>query len=70
MSKTMAPALRIGWVVAPREMRRRVVGAKGGRRYGLLGTGPRKWWPSTWPTAAYAQHVPRIRAAYGARCDA
>src|SRR3546814_18624652 len=28
MSKTMAPALRIGWLVAPAEVRRRCVGAK------------------------------------------
>lgn len=69
MSKTMAPALRIGWLVAPAEIRRRCVGAKAADDMAS----------STWIQEVVAQylangrheeHVPRIRAAYGLRCDA
>lgn len=69
MSKTMAPALRIGWIVAPAEVRRRCVGAKAADDMAS----------SAWiqevvaqylADGRYAQHVPRIQAAYGARCDA
>lgn len=69
MSKTMAPALRIGWLVAPAEIRRRCVSAKAGDDMAS----------SAWiqevvaqylVDGRYAQHVPRIRAAYGKRCDA
>ncbi len=69
MSKTMAPALRIGWLVAPAEVRRRCVGAKAADDMAS----------SAWiqevvaqylANGRYQQHVPRIRAAYGARCDA
>jgi 2-aminoadipate transaminase len=69
MSKTMAPALRIGWLVAPAEVRRRCVGAKAADDMAS----------SAWiqevvaqylADGRYARHVPRIRAAYGARCDA
>ncbi|OZI28055.1 2-aminoadipate aminotransferase [Bordetella genomosp. 1] len=69
MSKTMAPALRIGWLVAPPEVRRRCVGAKAADDMAN----------SAWVQEVvaqylandrYAVHVPRIRAAYGARCDA
>src|SRR3546814_15258970 len=69
MSKTMAPALRIGWLVAPAEVRRRCVGAKAADDMAS----------SAWiqevvaqylANGGYQQHVPRIRAASGARCDA
>ncbi len=69
MSKTMAPALRIGWLVAPAEIRRRCVGAKAADDMAS----------STWiqevvaqylANGRYEEHVPRIRAAYGLRCDA
>lgn len=69
MSKTMAPALRIGWLVAPAEIRRRCVGAKAADDMAS----------SAWIQEVVAQylangryegHVPRIRAAYGLRCDA
>ena len=69
MSKTMAPALRIGWLVAPPEVRRRCVGAKSADDMAN----------SAWVQEVvaqylandrYAVHVPRIRAAYGSRCDA
>jgi len=69
MSKTMAPALRIGWLVAPAEVRRRCVGAKAADDMAS----------SAWiqevvaqylANGRYHQHVPRIQAAYGARCDA
>jgi DNA-binding transcriptional MocR family regulator len=69
MSKTMAPALRIGWLVAPPEIRRRCVGAKAADDMAS----------SAWiqevvaqylANGRYAEHVPRIRAAYGQRCDA
>lgn len=69
MSKTMAPALRIGWLVAPLEIRRRCVGAKAADDMAS----------SAWiqevvaqylANGRYEEHVPRIRAAYGLRCDA
>ncbi|MVW71422.1 PLP-dependent aminotransferase family protein [Bordetella sp. 15P40C-2] len=69
MSKTMAPSLRIGWLVAPAEVRRRCVGAKAADDMAS----------SAWiqeivaqylADGRYTKHVPRIRAAYGARCDA
>jgi DNA-binding transcriptional MocR family regulator len=69
MSKTMAPALRIGWMVAPAEVRRRCVGAKAADDMAS----------SAWIQEIVAQyvedgryhvHVPRIRDAYAARCDA
>ena len=69
MSKTMAPALRIGWLVAPPEIRRRCVGAKAADDMAS----------SAWiqevvaqylANGRYEEHVPRIRAAYGLRCDA
>ena len=69
MSKTMAPALRIGWLVAPAEIRRRCVGAKAAADMAC----------SAWiqevvaqylANGRYDEHVPRIRAAYGLRCDA
>ncbi|KAG4080823.1 hypothetical protein HA402_009994 [Bradysia odoriphaga] len=69
LSKTMAPALRIGWLVAPAEIRRRCVGAKAADDMAS----------SAWIQEVVAQyladghyqtHVPRIRAAYGLRCDA
>src|SRR5690606_31271685 len=69
MSKTMAPSLRIGWLVAPAEVRRRCVGAKAADDMAS----------SAWvqeivaqylANGRYHEHVPRIRAAYGLRCDA
>lgn len=69
MSKTMAPALRIGWMIAPAEVRRRCVSAKAADDMAS----------SAWIQEIVAQyladgsydvHVPRIRAAYGLRCDA
>ena len=68
MSKTMAPALRIGWLVAPAEIRRRCVGAKAADDMAS----------STWiqevvaqylANGRYEEHVPRIRAAYGVGDD-
>ncbi|ARP92166.1 2-aminoadipate aminotransferase [Bordetella genomosp. 9] len=69
MSKTMAPALRIGWMIAPAEVRRRCVGAKAADDMAS----------SAWIQEIVAQyiedgryhaHVPRIREAYAGRCDA
>ncbi|CFT90149.1 aminotransferase [Bordetella pertussis] len=69
MSKTMAPALRIGWVVAPAEVRRRVVGAKAADDM-ACSAWTQEMVAQYLADGRYAQHVPRIRAAYGARCDA
>lgn len=69
MSKTMAPALRIGWMIAPAEIRRRCVGAKAADDMAS----------STWIQEIVAQYladgryeaqVPHIRASYGSRCAA
>lgn len=69
MSKTMAPALRIGWLVAPAAVRRRCVSAKAADDMAS----------PAWiqeivaqylANDRYAVHVPRIREAYGKRCDA
>jgi len=69
MSKTMAPALRIGWLVAPPEIRRRCVGAKAADDMASSA-----WIQETvaqyLANGRYEEHVPRIRAAYGLRCDA
>ena len=69
MSKTMAPALRIGWLVAPAEVRRRCVGAKAADDMASPA-----WMQEVvaqyLTDGRYAQHLPRIRAAYGTRCDA
>ena len=69
MSKTMAPGLRIGWLVAPPAIRGRCVSAKAADDMAC----------SAWiqevvaqylANGRYEEHVPRIRAAYGLRCDA
>lgn len=69
MSKTMAPGLRVGWLVAPAAVRQRCVTAKAGDDMAN----------PVWIQEVVAQyladgrypvHVPRIREAYGARCDA
>ncbi|OZI20852.1 2-aminoadipate aminotransferase [Bordetella genomosp. 9] len=69
MSKTMAPALRMGWLIAPDEIRRRCVSAKAADDMAS----------SAWiqeivaqyiEDGRYHEHVPRIRAAYAARADA
>jgi DNA-binding transcriptional MocR family regulator len=69
MSKTMAPALRIGWMIAPAEIRRRCVSAKAADDMAS----------SAWiqeivaqyiQDGRYHEHVPRIRDAYAARADA
>jgi DNA-binding transcriptional MocR family regulator len=69
MSKTMAPALRIGWMIAPAEVRRRCVSAKAADDMAS----------SAWiqeivaqyiEDGRYHEHVPRIRDAYAARADA
>ncbi|SAI67326.1 aminotransferase [Bordetella ansorpii] len=69
MSKTMAPGLRTGWLVAPAEVRRRCVAAKAADDMAC----------PAWiqeivaqylANDRYAVHVPRIREAYGKRCDA
>ncbi|MGN6581669.1 MAG: PLP-dependent aminotransferase family protein [Bordetella sp.] len=69
LSKTMAPGMRVGWLIAPAEIRRRCVSAKAADDMSnpvwiqeiaaQYITGGR-----------YHEHVPRIRAAYGVRCDA
>ena len=66
MSKTMAPALRIGWLVAPPEIRRRCVGAKAADGHGLRPRGSRKSWlmPGQRPVCrACAAHPRRLRPA-------
>ena len=69
MSKTMAPGLRTGWLVAPADVRRRCVAAKAADDMAC----------PAWiqeivaqylANDRYAVHVPRIREAYGKRCDA
>jgi DNA-binding transcriptional MocR family regulator len=69
MSKTMAPALRIGWMIAPAEVRRRCVGAKAADDMAS----------SAWiqeivaqyiQDGRYHEHVPKIRDAYAARAAA
>jgi DNA-binding transcriptional MocR family regulator len=69
MSKTMAPALRIGWMIAPAEIRRRCVSAKASDDMAS----------SAWiqeivaqyvQDGRYHEHVPHIRASYAARADA
>jgi DNA-binding transcriptional MocR family regulator len=69
MSKTMAPALRIGWMIAPAEVRRRCVSAKASDDMAS----------SAWIQEIVAQyvqdgryhvHVPRIRESYAARAAA
>lgn len=69
MSKTMAPALRIGWMIAPAEVRRRCVSAKASDDMAS----------SAWiqeivaqyiADGSYDTHVPVIRASYGSRCNA
>lgn len=69
LSKTMSPSMRVGWLVAPAPIRNRCVSAKAADDMAnpvwiqevaaqYLGGG------------RYHEHVPRIRAAYGARCEA
>jgi len=69
MSKTMAPGLRTGWLVAPAAVRQRCVAAKAADDMAS----------PAWiqeivaqylANGRYAEHVPRIREAYGKRCDA
>ena len=69
VSKTMAPGLRVGWLVAPAAIRNCCVNAKAADDMAN----------PVWiqeiaaqyiASGRYHEHVPRIRAAYGARCDA
>lgn len=69
LSKTVAPALRLGWLVAPAEIRRRCMAAKAADDMAA----------SAWiqeiaaqyiADGHYQRHVPRIVKAYGARCHA
>lgn len=69
MSKTLSPGMRLGWIVATPEIVRRCVCAKSADDMAAPA-----W---TQEIAAqyladghYHRHVPRIKAAYGARCQA
>ena len=69
MSKTLSPGMRLGWILADSEIVRRCVSAKSADDMAAPA-----W---TQEIAAqyladghYHQHVPRIKAAYGARCQA
>ncbi|WP_019937184.1 PLP-dependent aminotransferase family protein [Bordetella sp. FB-8] len=69
LSKTMAPGMRVGWLIAPAQIRRRCVSAKAADDM----SNP-VWIQEIAAQyiagGRYHQHVPRIRAAYGARCEA
>ncbi len=69
LSKTVAPGLRVGWIIAPEAIRLRCIAAKSADDMAA----------PAWiqeivarylASGAYAAHVPRIVAAYGQRCDA
>ncbi|WP_347556062.1 PLP-dependent aminotransferase family protein [Robbsia sp. KACC 23696] len=69
LSKIVAPGMRIGWMLAPTEIMRRCSIAR--QTVDLCGPG----WPQAVATAyleddACAAHLPRIIAAYRAKCDA
>jgi DNA-binding transcriptional MocR family regulator len=69
MSKIMSPGMRVGWLIAPAAIRRRCLSAKAADDMANPA-----WIQEI--AAAYIEsgrlhaHVPRICAAYGARCDA
>lgn len=69
LSKTIAPGLRLGWMVAPEEILRRCISAKQADDLAV----------SPWiqeiaarylKSGRYDEHLPRIVAAYAARCEA
>ena len=69
LSKIVAPGMRIGWMLAPTEIMRRCSIAR--QTVDLCGPG----WTQAVAAAyleddAYAAHLPRIIAAYRAKCDA
>lgn len=69
LSKTVAPGLRVGWLIAPEAVRLRCMAAK------LADDMAVPAWiqeivAKYLANGSYADHVPRIVAAYGKRCDA
>jgi len=69
LSKTVAPGLRLGWMIVPAEIRRRCMAAKAADDMASPA-----WIQEIAATylaqGHYARHVPRIVAAYGLRCAA
>lgn len=69
LSKTVAPALRLGWLVASPELRRRCVSAK---QADDLSVSP--WMQEIaadyLDAGGYERHLPTLLQAYGARCQA
>ncbi|HEY0293702.1 MAG TPA: PLP-dependent aminotransferase family protein [Bordetella sp.] len=69
MSKTMSPGMRVGWLIAPAEIRRRCVSAKAADD--MANPAWIQEIAAQYLTGGrYHEHVPHIRDAYGARCAA
>ena len=70
VSKTLAPALRLGWVVAPPDVREELVGAQAVVGHHATPRSASSPSPSSSPPASFERHLRKVRARQRTRRDA